>query len=48
MKSWAGHDFAARSCCGPDLQGSNPNAARDTSSKYDDNFLKIVLKCDFK
>ena len=22
---WAGHDFAARSCCDLDLQGGDPN-----------------------
>ena len=47
-KLWAGHDFAANSCCDLDLQGSNPNVARDTSSQYGDHFCNIVLKSDFK
>jgi hypothetical protein len=47
-KLWAGHDFAARSCCDFDLQGSNPNVASDTSSQYGDHFCDIVLKSDFK
>jgi len=28
-KLWAGHDFAARSCCDLDLQDRNPNFAPD-------------------
>jgi len=48
MKLWAGHDFAARSCCDLDLQGRDPNFARDTLSQYDDHFGDIVLKSDFK
>jgi len=47
-KLWAGRDFAARSCCDLDLQGSDPNVARDTSSQYGDHFCEIVLKSDFK
>ena len=43
-----GHDFAARSCCDLDLQGSNPNVAPDTAPQYGDHFCKIVLKWDFK
>jgi len=45
---WAGHDFAARSCCDLELQGSDPNIARDTSSQYDDHFCEIFSKSDFK
>jgi len=47
-KLWAGHDFAARSCCDLDLQGSNTNIARDMLSQYGDDFCKIVWKSDFK
>jgi len=47
-KLWAGHDFAARSCCDLDLQGSDPNVARDTSSQYGDHFCEIFSKADFK
>jgi len=47
-KLWAGHDFAARSCCDLDLQDSDPNIACDMSSKYGDHFFEIVLKSDFK
>jgi len=45
---WAGHDFAARSCCDIDLQGSNPNVVRDTSSQFVDHFCEIDFKSDFK
>jgi len=45
---WAIHDFAARSCCDLDLQGSDPNLACDTSSQYGDHLCEIVLKSDFK
>jgi len=48
MKLRVGHDFAAWSCCDLDLQGSNPNLARDMSSQYGDHFCEIVLKSDFK
>ena len=48
MKFWAGHDFAARSCCDLHIQGSEPNFVRDTSSQYGDHFCDIVLKSDFK
>jgi hypothetical protein len=48
MKLWTGHDFAARSCCDLDLQGSDPNVVRYTSSQYGDHFCEIVLKSDFK
>jgi hypothetical protein len=48
MKLWTGHDFAARSCCDLDLQGSNLNVACDTSSQYGDHFCEKVLKSDFK
>ena len=47
MKIWGGHDFAARSCCDVDLQGSDPNHAHDTS-QYGDHFCEIVLKSNFK
>ena len=47
-KLWAGLDFAARSCCDIDLQGSNQNVARDMSSQYSDRFCEIVVKSDFK
>jgi hypothetical protein len=40
--------FAARSCCDLDLQGSDPNVARDTSSQYGDHFCEIVVKSHFK
>jgi hypothetical protein len=48
MKLWTGHDFASRSYCDHDLQGSDPNVARYTSSQYGDHFSEIVLKSDFK
>jgi len=41
-KLWAGHDFAARSCCDLDLHGSDPNVARYTSSQYNDHFCEVV------
>jgi len=31
-KLWAGHNFAARSCCDLDLQGRDPNVARNVVS----------------
>jgi hypothetical protein len=40
MKLWAGHDFAARSCCDLDLQGSDPNVARNMLSQYGDYSVK--------
>ena len=40
--------YATRSCCDLDLQGSNPNDARDMSSQYGDHFCNIVLKSGFK
>jgi hypothetical protein len=43
-----GHDIAARSCCDLDLQGSQQNVARDTSSQYGDLFCEIVVKSNFK
>ena len=46
-KLWARHDFAARSSCDLDLQGSDPNVARGTSSQYGDNFREIFVKSDF-
>jgi hypothetical protein len=48
MKLWTGHYFAARSCCDLDLQGSDQNVARDTSSQYGDHFCEKVFKSDFK
>jgi len=47
-KLLVGHDFAARSCCDLDLQGSDPNVVRDTSSQYGDHFCEIFSKSDFK
>ena len=38
-----GHNFAARSCCDLDLQCSDPNAARDTSSQYGDHFCENIF-----
>jgi hypothetical protein len=32
------------SCCDLDLQGSDPNVTRDTSSQYGDHFCEIVVK----
>jgi hypothetical protein len=43
MKLWTGHDFAARSCCDLDIQGSDPDVACDTSSQYGDHFCEIFL-----
>jgi len=45
---WTGLDFAARSCCDLDLQGSDPIGARHTWSQYGDHFCEIVSKSDFK
>ena len=45
---WAGHEFAARSRCDLDLQGSDPNVARDTSSENGDHLCAIFFKSDFK
>ena len=42
------HDFAARSCCDLDLQGSDPSVAGNTSSQYGDNFCEIFSKSDLK
>ena len=36
--------FAARSWCDLDLQGSDPNVARDTLSQYGDHLCALVLK----
>ena len=47
-KLWAGHDFAARSCCDLDLQDSDQNVTRDMSFEYCDHFCEIVVKSDFK
>ena len=47
-KLWDGHDFATRLRCDLDLQGSDPNVARDTSSQYGDYFCELVSKSDFK
>jgi len=47
-KLWTGHDFAARSRCDLDLQGSDPNVWRDTSPQYGDHFCEIVSKYYFK
>ena len=40
---WAGHEFAARSRCDLDLQGRDPNVARDTSSQHGGHFCKKIL-----
>jgi len=45
---WTGLDFAARSCCDLDLQGSDPIGARHTWPQYGDHFCEIVSKSDFK
>ena len=45
---WAGHDFAVRSCCDLNLQGSSLNVALHTSSQYGDHSCKKVFKSDFK
>jgi len=47
-KLYAGHNFAARSCCDLDLQGSDLNDACDMSSQYGDHFCETVLKFNFK
>jgi len=47
-KLWGRHDFAARSCCDLDLQGSDLNLAHDLSSQYGVHYCEIVLKSDFK
>jgi len=47
-KLWAGHDFAARSCCDLDLQGFDPNVVCNTSSQYGDHSCEIVVKSNFK
>ena len=47
-KLWAGHVFAAMSCCDIDLQGSDPNVVCDMASQYGNHFCEIVLKWDFK
>jgi len=47
-KLLGGYDFAARSCCDLDLQGSDPNLAGNTSSQCGDNLREIVVKSDFK
>ena len=41
---WAGQDFAVRSCCDLDLQGSSLNVEMDTSSQYGDHSCEIVFK----
>jgi len=41
------HGFAARSCCDRDLQGSQQNFVRNTSSQYGDHFCEIVFKSYF-
>ena len=47
-KLWALNNFAERSCCDLDLQGNDPNVARDTSSQYGNQLCKTILKSDFK
>ena len=47
-KLWVGHNFAARSCCDLDLQGSDQNVACDRSSLYGDYSCEIFVKFDFK
>jgi len=42
------HNFAVRSCCDLDLQGSSLNVALDTTSQYGDHSCEIVFKTDFK
>jgi len=39
----AGHNFAARSCCDLDLQGSDPNVVCDTLSQYGEHFCKKLI-----
>ena len=43
-KLWAGHEFAVRSCCDLDLQGSSLNVAIDTSSQNGDHSCEKVFK----
>jgi hypothetical protein len=38
MKLWTAHNFAVRSCCDLDLQGSDQNVKHDMSSQYGDHF----------
>jgi len=45
---WAGHEFTARSRCDLDLQGRDPNVARDTLSQHGGHFCKFVTKSHFK
>jgi len=45
---WAGHTFAARSCCDLDLQGIDSNAVCNMSSLHCDHFCEIVVKSNFK
>ena len=47
-KFWDGHNFAARSCCTLDLQGSDQIVKRDMSSEYGDHLCEIIVKSDFK
>ena len=42
-KLLAGHDYAVRSCCDLDLQGSSLNVALDTLSQYGDYSCEIVF-----
>jgi len=48
MKLWSRHNYAERSCCDLDLQGSDPNVACDTLSQYDDHLCIFFVKSDFK
>ena len=48
MKLCAGQDFAARSFCDLELQGSDPNLARELSPQYGAHFFETILKSDFK
>jgi len=43
VKLWAGDDFGARLCFDLDLQGSDPNVTRYTSTQYGYHFCEIVL-----
>jgi len=45
-KLWAEHNFVAR--CDLDLQGSDPNVARDMSAHNGDHFCEIFSKSDIK
>jgi len=47
-RSWGGNNFHERSCCDLDLQGSDPNVARDTSCQYCDQLCKMIVKSDFE